>query len=242
MQVKDVRRYNMLVRVKEFGSTHADLFPPGSLGAGTFAELATAIDRLDGHTVAQASGRANAQTGALSKAAARQALRAAVEAIVSMARGIAVATPEVGKTFQLPRNTRDKELATTARQFVSDAAPYAAAFVARGLSSTFVADLQGKLDAFERASNVHAAARQAHITARADITAAVASAIAIVQQLDPIVEYRIDTDPGLLAAWQSARHVDRTGVSASKPVAGTTAPQPAQTAPAPPAPATAKAA
>jgi len=230
METRDVRRYNMLVRVKEFGATHADLFPAGSVGGTTLVELGAAVDRIDGHAVSQASGRTDAQKRALGKAAARAALRDAVGSIVKMAGGMAVADPEVGKAFQLPVNESDKELVTRAKEFVSSAAPYAAAFVARGLPNTFVADLQGKLSAFEDAINAHATAKQAHINARANISAALDSALAVLQQLDPIVEYRIGSDPGLVAAWQSARRIDKAAVRAMKP-----APQPSSPTPERPA-------
>ena len=217
METKDVRRYNMLVRVKEFGATHADLFPAGSVGGTTFVELGAAVDGIDVHAVSQASGRTDAQKGALGKATARTALCDAVGAIVRMAGGMAVADPAVGKTFQAPVNRSNKELVTRAREFVSSAAPYSAALVARGLPSTFVTDLQSTLSAFEGAVNAHATAKQAHINARANISAAFDAALAVLQQLDPIVDYRIGSDPGLVAAWQSARHVEKAAVRAAKP-------------------------
>ncbi len=217
MEIRDARRYNMLVRVKEFGSKHADLFPVGSAGATTFAELGFLVDRLNSHAVSQSSGRTNAQKGAVGKAAARVALRDAVHAIVKMARGMAVANPEIGATFQRPVNRSERALVTRAEQFVISAAPFAAAFVSCGLPGTFVADLQGKLDAFGASSKAHTTAKQAHITARKDITVTVASALAALQQLDPIVEYRLGNDPGLLAAWRSARHVEQPARHSATP-------------------------
>jgi hypothetical protein len=42
----DMRRYEMLVRVREFGNTHADVFPPSTI-AGQAASPARFVGGLD---------------------------------------------------------------------------------------------------------------------------------------------------------------------------------------------------
>ena len=45
-------RYEMFLRVREFGTTHRQLFPESSTAHKSFAALATAVDRIRTHTTA----------------------------------------------------------------------------------------------------------------------------------------------------------------------------------------------
>jgi len=212
MDTLAVRRFNMLVRIREFGTAHPDLFPADSLGARTLAELGDIVDRLHASAMSESSGHSAARQGTVSKTAARQALRSALEAIARTARGIAVDTPGVAGGFLVPRGQNDHELAIAARRFADDAAPLAASFIAHGLPASFVADLQAALGLFERATGGRATAREAHVGARAGIGAAIDAAFAILPRLDAIVENGVAGNPSLLAAWRSARHVEGRSV------------------------------
>jgi hypothetical protein len=214
MNTLDVRKYNMLVRVRDFGSAHADLFPSDSLGGRTFAEIGVVVDRLNTSVTSASSGRRAGRQGV---AVAREALRGALEAVTRTARGIAVDAPDIVGKFQMPHGQNDHDLATTARRFAEDAAPMAAAFVAHGLATSFIADLQAALATFERALSGRASARGTHVGARAAITAALDLAFAIFPRLDAIVENRIGSDPNLHAAWHLARNVGRRPTKGEKP-------------------------
>ena len=242
MKTFDVRRYDMLVRVKEFGAAHADLFPADTLGGQSFARLAASVDRLTAGAGSESSGRTEARQGGAAKAQARAALRTALEAIARTARGLAVATPDVAGRFPPPGRSSDHQLVTTARRVAADAASYAAGLVAHGLPSTFVADLGTAIDAFEHARSTRTAATETHVAARASIRAAMDGALAALPQVDAIVENRVAGDPGLLAAWRSARHVAErmpstpapaaAAAATSTPAAATPAAATAQAAPA----------
>jgi hypothetical protein len=226
MKSLDVRKYNMLDRVRDFGAARADLFPPGSLGARTFAEIGVAVDRLNASATSESSGRRAARQGLVSKATARRALRRALEAVNRSARGIALDRPEILGKFQMP-GKGDHDMATAARQFADDAGPLAAAFVAHGLPESFVADLRAALATFERAISGRALGRETHVGARADITAALDLAFDTLQRLDAIVENRIGGDPSALAAWRLARNVGRTPAKAGGPAPAAQSPAPA---------------
>src|SRR5262245_43519759 len=51
----EMRRYNMLVRVRDFGQARRELFPEGSVGAQAFAAVTTAVSELGGHAVRKMS-------------------------------------------------------------------------------------------------------------------------------------------------------------------------------------------
>jgi hypothetical protein len=224
MNTHDVRKYNMLVRVRDFGAARADLFPPGSLGARTFGEIGTIVDRLNAGVTSERSGRRAAQQGVVSKATARTRLRRALGAVSRTARGVAVDTPDILVKFQMPETT-DHELTAAARQFAEEAAPLSAAFVAHGLPDSFIADLQAAITTFEHANSGRALGRETNVGARAGITAALKLAFDTLRRLDAIVENRVAGDPNTLAAWRLARNVGQASARRVTPAA--VAPSPA---------------
>jgi hypothetical protein len=224
MDTLAVRRYNMLVRVREFGTAHPDLFPADSLGAHTLAELGDIVDRLHASVMSESVGQTTARQVTVSKTVARQTLRGTLEAIGRTARGIAVDTPGVAGGFVVPTGKNDHELAVAAASFAKTAAPLAASFIAHGLPASFVADLQAALEAFEQATSGRATAKGEHVAGRAGITAATEAAFMLLPRLDAIVENRLASDPALLAAWRSARHVPGRSVRAGAAPAGEPSP------------------
>jgi hypothetical protein len=231
MKSLDVRKYNMLVRVRDYGAARADLFPPGSLGARTFGEIGTVVDRLNASVTSERSGRRAARQGVVSKAAARAGLHRALEAVSRTARGVALDTPDILGKFHMPDAQKDHELATAARQFADEATPLAAAFVAHGLPESFVADLRGALATFERAIGGRALGRETHVGARPDIAAALDLAFETLRRLDAIVENRVGGDPNALAAWHLARNVGRTPAKGAGSTSAAPSPGPAGAAP-----------
>jgi hypothetical protein len=209
MNTQDIHRYTMLVRVREFGAAHRDRFPAGSPAGRLFADISQAIDRLGASVATQAAGEGAAREGALSKAAAREALRQALDAIARTARVLDVDAPGLAGRFALPSGRNDHALTTAAQSFGRDAAPLKAQFLAHGLPKAFLADLQAALDAFERATQDRLAARETRAAARAGIGTAIDSARAALTRLDAIVRNTLRDEPALLATWTSARRVTR---------------------------------
>lgn len=209
MKTIDIHRYNMLVRVREFGAGHRDLFPAAATGGRAFADLSKAVDELSAQATAEVSGQGSTRERAKCKTAARDALRQAVDTIVRTARALAVDTPALDGKFRLPSRRNDHQLATAARTFARDAAPLKAQFLAHGLTKTFLADLQGALDAFERATQDHFAARETQVAARAGIATALDAALLALTRLDAIVPNVLRDKPTMMAAWTSARRVTR---------------------------------
>jgi hypothetical protein len=197
----------MLVRVREFGAAHRELFPAAGPGGQLFAAVSKAVDELSTYVATQATVRGASRGGAASKAAARQALNQALDAIARTAR--ALDPTGLGGKFYLPSARNDHELATTARRFGEEAAPLKAPLVAHGLPKSFLTDLQATLDAFERATQDRLAALEANAAAGAGISAAIDTAMAALTRLDPVVANTLRDEPARLAAWAAARHTTR---------------------------------
>lgn len=214
MKTPDIHRYRMLIRVREFGAAHRDLFPAAGPAGQLFASVSRAGDQLTTFIDEQAAGQGASREGAMSKAAARESLNQALDAIARTAP--VLDTPGLGGKFHLPSTRNDHELATAARKWLLDAVPLKAQFVACGLPKSFLTDLQATLDAFERATQDRLAARETSAAATAGIGTAMDLALAALTRLDPIVANTLRDEPTLLAAWATARRVPRVRAGANR--------------------------
>lgn len=246
MDTIETRRYEMLIRVRDFGAAHADLFPAGSLGRKMFAATATAVAALGQQAATQVSGRG--AEGSNSKAAARAALRDALRAISRTSHALALDTPGLDDKFRLPFTRTGQALLNVGRAFVQDVRPFSADFVAHGLPTTFLKDLEANIQRYDAAIREHAEGIGTRIAARTAIGVAIAAGLDAVQRLDAIVLNRLRDDPATYAAWERARRVvqpphTRNGAPQSVPPGPPVVPpappasaRPASVSPAPPAP------
>lgn len=210
MEDADRRRFEMLVRVRDFGASHTAAFPNNSRGAELLAALDKTVSELDAHAAAQTSGKSSAQTGTQSKAAARAALLEDLEAIRRTARAIALDNPSFANNFRLPRGRlNDQQLLATARSFATDAAPLKADFIHNELPADFLEDLNADIESFEQATNAQNRSTDAHVAATEAIDAAIERGLNTVRQLDAVVRNKFRDDAATLAAWTSASHVER---------------------------------
>jgi hypothetical protein len=209
MNIPHTRRYEMLVRVSDFGDAHPDIFPPESLGGQMFAAVRAAAKALGQHAAAQMSSRGAAAEALRTKIASRARLRTALDAIRRTARAIAIDTPGVESKFHLPGWVGEPALIAAARAFAADAHSISAALLAHGLPTTFLDDLDATIVAFEAAIRDHAAGRAAEATARTGLGVALVEGLTAVQRLDAIVPNLLRENPTTYAGWERVRHVER---------------------------------
>ncbi len=223
----DRHRYAMLVRVKQFGISHAKLFPAETLDGRLFAALAAAVDQATRFLTEHVRERTAARSGTRSKAAARVALLAGLGAFARMANAFAADVPGLEGRFRRPSSdVNDLELLTVGRAFIADAAPLAPHLVEHGLPLTSLADVQAALEAFEGAALGRLAAHAARASSRAGLTAALGAAGQALARLDVIVPNTLRAQPALLAAWKVARHVQRAAATRQATPALRPQPQP----------------
>lgn len=218
------RRLEMFLRVREYRSQHAAQFPPTSFAGEQFAIVDSAINALEAHASAQASGRGKARESASSKAAARDELINDLDAISRTARAMAMTTPGLNDKFRTPHNQSDQDVLTAARTAATDALPYKAEFIRRGMPSDFLEDLQADIDEMEEAIARKAQGTTSHIAATAAIDKEIERGMKAVRELDPIMRNTFASNAAALTAWFSASHVERSPRRTS------------QTPPTPPAP------
>jgi hypothetical protein len=142
------RRYEMLVRVRDFGTAYAHLFPKSTLAQQAFATVIAGVGEIDAHDLTEASASVSAR--ATRKSVARKSLVERLTLIRKTAGVLAGANEQLREHFALDARN-DDALLRTARQFVKQAAPVAAQFIEHGMPPTFLVDLGTLIETFEEA-------------------------------------------------------------------------------------------
>ena len=198
------RQYEMLLRVRDFGNTHRQLFPEASVAAQTFAAVSAAIDDLTVtdtmKMAASLSARANR------KAAARKALTDLLVKVTQLGK-VLRARGRTTPAFELPVSRSDQTLLTAARQFAQDAAPLAADFIAHGMPVPTIAEAA---TVFETVMRDRGMSRADHTAARTRIRELLSAALVEARRLDLIVDNELAANKVIQAVWRQARRVEDT--------------------------------
>jgi hypothetical protein len=203
MTLRYARRYHMLVRLRNFGAAHARLFPDTSTAHAAFAEVGAEIARLEELDVAERSAMQSSRAGR--KRAARKALAVTLTRAGSTARVLAKANPALEARINLPLPFDGVQLLTIAREFAAAAAPCAAGFAVHGIP---LAELEGRIAAFEQAVHERGLGRDERVKARAEIEASFSRAMDAVEVLDVTVANSLSSDAVALAVWKFDRRMN----------------------------------
>jgi len=217
MNALEMRRFEMLARVRDFISTRVEFFPRASLGGQQFVALSVAVENLTREAATQSSGVSSAQQATASRAGAREALRDAMQAVSRTARAIAFNMPGLENKFRFPRSGSDLALLAVARAFAADALPLKDEFVRHEMPESFLEDLQADIADLERAIGGQNTGRGTHVFATASIDEQIERGMNAVRRLDAIVRNKFRDDAATLAAWGSARHVERAARAPRRP-------------------------
>jgi hypothetical protein len=178
------------------------------------AELTGIVNRLSAHAVAQETAQRLARASTKQKAALRQVLRVRHMLPIS---GIAQALLETPSGFGSavktpPAKTRTEKLVAAAGGMLAAVRPQETLFVKNGLRADFVVQFQQATAALEAAVAVGAAQKGDRARATAALKQDLRRGKAIVNALNAIVTPAIAHDEGLLAAWRTAKHIERVAV------------------------------
>jgi hypothetical protein len=211
MNDSDRRRYEMLVRVKQFGIDNGADFT--GIATTKFAEVGSKVDETEAKSGAQQAGFGLAAQQFEVKDTAREDLRDEMSAIARTARSMEYSFPGISEQFRFQRNLSDETMLARARAFATAAVARQADFIAYGLPATFIADLTAAADAFEATFGSAASATAEQVAATAEAAAFIREGMIAKRILDGIVRNRYAGDPGKLAAWLSASHVEKAARS-----------------------------
>lgn len=207
MNDSDRRRYEMLVRVKQFGIDNAADFT--GIATTKFAEVGSKVDQTETKSAAQQAGFAQSAQQFEVKDTAREDLRDEMAAIARTARSMEYSFDGISEEFRFQRNLSDETMLARARAFATAAVAREADFIAYGLPATFIADLTAAANAFEATFASAASATAGQVAATAESAAFIREAMIAKRVLEGIVRNRYANDPGKLAAWISASHVEK---------------------------------
>jgi len=205
MNMIERRRYEMLVRVRDFGDNYGHLFPASSVARESFTAVAAAIKELDAQDLTHMAASAPALLER--KARAREALLARLQAIGQTARVLARDAPGLDQQFRVPAEPSDPNLLTAGRKFTRDVEPWTSQFIAHGMPVTFVADLGALVDGFDRSLRDRGMGRETRRAARASTRTALSSGLAAVHSLNAVVINHLRHDEVPATVWEQARRI-----------------------------------
>jgi hypothetical protein len=210
MDDKNLRNYEMVLRVADFGREQAASFPPTSFGGELFAGVRAGATEWGNQLATQVSGSTSARQGTSGKFAAREALLDALQRIRLTARAMSATIPGLDVKFRIPRNATDQLLLATAEAAVADATPLKNDFIRFAMPANFLVDLTERVAEFRNALTEQQTGKGKSVMANAAMDEVRASVMAAIRQLDAIVPNTFHDDPARLAAWLTARHVERS--------------------------------
>lgn len=208
MDTREKNRYEMLIRIGQFGAENAEDFPAGSAGNGNFVTVGEVIEKLREYAADQSSGSGGNVTSR--KSVFRDAIRRKMKNYSRTARALAIDNDNLSRLFRVPDGNSDTALLAAAREFVSEAAKYKADFTNFKMPADFIEDLSDDIEDFERLLAESASATGEKVSATAAIDDEIERGMNAARRLDAIVQNVYRDDPAKLAAWTSARHVART--------------------------------
>ncbi len=209
MNDRELRSYEMLMRVDNFGDENVAFFPPNSLGGELFARIKAAVAKLASNLAQQISGSTSAQQGTATKSLAREALRDNLDRLRRTARVMSKTVPGIESKFRIPRNSTDQELIGTAQAFAADALPLKNDFIRFAMPANFLDELSEHIADFQTALSHQQSGIGTRVMATASIDDEQEEALDAKRQLDAIVRNTFHDDAARSAAWTSASHVER---------------------------------
>jgi hypothetical protein len=205
MHLSDRRRYEMLVRVRDFGTTYGHLFPESSPAAQAFAMVKDALGDLEVRDVAETSASVAAR--ATRKQQAREALRERLLLLGRTAKVLPGADVAFKAQFTLPASGNDALLLTVARRCIQRAGEVASQFTTYGMPESFLRDSTALLEQFETALRDRGMSRDQFVAARTGIKLALARSLKAVGELDVIVANHFASNAVVTEVWRRSRRI-----------------------------------
>lgn len=209
MNDQEKRTLDMFKRVRNFDAAHNNLFPAGTLARELFDAVGGIVNDLEGHAAAEDAGRGTARQGTAGKAVARAAILEGLAILRRTSRTMSSVAPGLEEKFRLPHKGDDQELLNVARAALTEAEQYKAEFLRREVQERVFQDLRANIAAFEAALANQNTGKEESLTAGASIDAAIDRGMDAIRQLDPIVRNKLQNNPATLAAWLSAKRIER---------------------------------
>lgn len=184
-----------------------------SVIAELYAQILATIAAIEAAARDQVDGRGSAAGGVQTKRAKQEELRAYLKDVARVGRTLdSELYPGLAQHFVLPNSRGYAALVASARAMIAKATQHEAAFVARGFSVTFLADLNHLLEDFHAAVNTKIDGMQTQVGGTSALHHQASLGIKAAQQLDAIFRALFRNDPVTLDVWKHARHIQKDSV------------------------------
>lgn len=205
MRDDETRCLEMFLRVKRLSVDESARFASNTHILSLFDELGGIIAEIQAHADAQAAGLASARQLTQTKTDAHDAI---IDILSAMSR-TSQTIPGQEENFRFDTRLKEQDLLTVARTAAVKALPIKAEFTKRALRIDFLEVLQASANIIEQSRSDRAEQKHAHVNATATIGSMIEAGMKRVRELDIIMRNLFADDPGMLAAWISASHVER---------------------------------
>ena len=221
MTEEEKRYANGFVRINQFGIDNNSFFT--GIAVAQFTIIQTIVDGLQLAGTQQMSAIGSSGGSFDIKGIRRETLRNFLSVTSRTAKSMVFAFPGIDEQFRMPRNRSGADLLNAARAFILNGTPMATDFEAFGLSKTWFAEMTTAADEFEASLGTTASAQANRAGATAELHDWTVQGMRARRVLDGIVRNVFATDPGKLAAWAQASHIERRS-EPNKPVTPVTPP------------------
>lgn len=225
MNRKQRYRYEMLVRVRDFGAAHFELFPESTKGGRLFGQVKAAAAAIEDHLTRRDLARVEARSV---KGATRKAVTSYMAALARTARRVTAGEPGLSP-FRLTGSQTAAAVLAKARLFIDEARSRETAFVEFGLPPTFISDFTALVNQLDNAVVVRLNGRGWRLRAQTGIENALRAGAEAISNLDVLVTNALRDDPVREGHWRGARRIEGQGAAAR--VVNTSVPAPAIASP-----------
>jgi hypothetical protein len=204
MKKRQLKQYEMLQRVRDFGSKYGTRFPEKSVAGRAFKTVETSVAKLSDHEVERLQRRRDATKA---RKEAKAALFEMLEDISRTAQAVQLEEPTFPNTFLMPERRSAQAVLTAARLFARNLEAVAAMLMAHAMPETVVADFTRLLETYEAAVRNRDNGKGQTAATLLSIDKAIDNGIVAAKKLDAVVANHLKGDATLIAEWERDRKI-----------------------------------
>jgi hypothetical protein len=204
MNDTDRLTHQMLVRSRETFAQSVGDFSATGAAHQLFVDLQATINEVEQKSAAYGSGRSDAKYGTQTISATREALLGDLVAIREASKVM-----NFEDKFPYPPRENDGQLLQLADVYATNSTPLKTQLIAHELPEDFLEDLTEAKENFQAAIASRLNAVGDHIAAREELDDALTRGVEIVRKLTSLIKVRYASNPGKLAEWIAASHIQR---------------------------------
>lgn len=199
-----------LQQMDNFGTENTVAIAVNTIAVAAFADIGNYVAQLDETGALRTSAGVTKLTQTGFRRLKRTELNGFLIRMSGIARDRAKNDPTFVNKFRLdPDNRNDSVLLESARAFHADSAAVKDIFIGYGLPDNFGATLQALIDEFDAAINAQDTANRSRVGANATIDGIIDRALTGRRTLLVIVPNIFAGNPGKLAEWAAASHIEK---------------------------------